>query len=230
MPIESSTVKQWLTSIAPELPITQLAKQAGISRITLHQQLRRGHVPEFSVIAIARSLALPPLNVLRGFSEYSDLVPSGPSAEEALSFVDWPELIQAVGRTYRGDQVSEADLGTHLFDDSSRVWVDAIDSGNLRTKVCDAEGITSSNLAASMRNRLRVPLAVSFARLAGTPLSSAFVVSGALSPVEAGWRPEERTDALRARPIPDLLTLVENRVTAAYKQEKRAHAFTEGLG
>lgn len=229
MPIESSKVKRWLTSVAPEIPITQLAKLAEVSRITLHQQLRRGHVPESSVIAICRALSLPPINVLGEFSEYSDLVASGPAMEETLAFVDWPELIQAVGRTYRGELVLEADLGKHSFDDISRVWVDAIDPGGLRTKVCEAEGLTSSNLAASMRGFLKVPLAVTFARLAGTPLSSAFVVAGALSPIEAGWRPNERAEALRQRPIPELLTLVESRVAAAYKQEKRAHAFTDGL-
>lgn len=230
MPLDSAPVRQWLDSIAPGVAISQIANQAGISRITLHQQLRRGHVPEASVIAIARSLGGSPLNALAGFEEYSDLVPSGPAAVEAHAFIDWPELLVAVGRLYRGSDLSEEDLGEHIFVDGSRVWVDAIDPGSLRKQVNEREGITSSNLAASLRGVLKVPLAVTFARLAGTPVASALVVSGALTPREAGWSPDARSCVLRDSPIPELLAAVETRLSAAQKFEKRVHAFKEGLG
>lgn len=230
MPVNSSAVRQWLDSAAPGVPISQLAVQAGISRITLHQQFRRGHVPEVSLVAIARSLSLHPIDVLGGFNEYADLVRSEPADEEVLAFIDWPELLQGVSRAYRGEKVSEASLGNFVFADSSRVWVDAIDPGSLRKKVSDAEGVSSSNLAASLRGVLKVPLAVAFARLAETPVSSAFVASGALTPKEAGWSPNARSKALLERSVPELLTAVENRVAAALKFEKRVYAFKEGLG
>lgn len=230
MPLDSAPVRRWLDSVAPGAAISQLATQSGISRITLHQQLRRGHVPEASVIAIARSLGMPPLEVLASFEEYVDLVPAEPAAVEAPAFIDWPELLVAVGHLYRGIDVLEEDLGDHIFVDGSRVWVDAIDPGSLRKLVCESEGLTSSNLAASLRGVLKAPLAVTFARLAGTPISSAFVVSGSLTPAEAGWGPGARGRALGERPLPELLEVVETRVAAAQKFEKRVHAFKEGLG
>lgn len=230
MPVESSPVRRWLDSAAPGIPISQLATQSGIPRITLHQQLRRGHVPESSLIAISRALGLKPLEVLAGFTEYSDLSFAEPAEVEALAFVDWPELLMAVGKDYRGGEVTEKDLGEHIFIDGSRVWVDAIDPGSLRKSVAEAEGITSSNLAASLRGVLKVPLATTFARLAGTPVASAFVIAEALTPAEAGWSPDARSRVLTQCPVPELLTVVENRISAAYKFEKRVHAFKEGLG
>ncbi|GAA4378139.1 hypothetical protein [Paeniglutamicibacter cryotolerans] len=230
MPVDNQQVRQWLEATAPGVSISQLATQADISRITLHQQFRRGNVPELSLIAIARSLSLNPLEVLQEFSEYSDLVACEPDPVEVLAFIDWPELLQGVGKAYRGEKICEDSLGDVVFSDGSRVWVDAIDPGSLRKKVCDAEGLSSSNLASSLRGVLKVPLAITFARLAGTPLSSAFVTAGALSPEEAGWSANARSKALSARPIPELLTVVENRVTAANKFEKRVNAFKEGLG
>ncbi len=230
MPVDSSPVRRWLDSAAPGTPISQLAAQSDIPRITLHQQLRRGHVPETSLIAISRALGLRPLEVLAGFSEYADLTFAEPAQVEALAFIDWPELLMAVGRDYRGEKVSDTELGEYVFADSSRVWVDAIDPGSLRKMVSDSEGVTSSNIAASLRGVLKVPLAVAFARLAGTPIASAFVVSEALTPAEAGWSPDARSRALSERPVPELLTVVETRTSAAHKFEKRVHAFKEGLG
>jgi hypothetical protein len=230
MAIAASAVKGWIAEVCPDAPLSRIATQAGMSRITLHQQLVRGNVPEKSVVAVARSLGLSPLGALAGFEPYTDLRPSRPDSREVLAFVDWPELLKAIASVYRGEPIAESDLGDPVFPDSSRVWVDAIDAGNLRRAVEEEAGLTSSNVAGALRTTLKVPLAVCFARNAGTPLASAFVVSGLLTPMEAGWDADERVQALLGRSPSDLLRLVGVRAGAAEKHVRRIRQFEVDLG
>lgn len=230
MTVAASAVREWFASDCPDISIAKLAAGAGMSRVTLHQQLLRGQVPAKTVVAIARSLGQRPLQTLARFDPYKDLVPSRPVAREVPAFLDWPELLVAVGQIYRDETITEAQLGNMHFPDSSRVWVDSIDSGSIRKIVEDELDLASSNMAAALRTTLKLPLAVAFARAAGTPLSSAFVVADVLTPVEAGWQPEERKEALLALDISGLLNLVTSRSLAAEKYVRRIRQFEVDLG
>nr|WP_176704721.1 hypothetical protein [Arthrobacter sp.]AXV46355.1 hypothetical protein pA40H1_p69 [Arthrobacter sp.] len=230
MTVAASAVKEWFASDCPDTSIAKLATGAGMSRVTLHQQLLRGQVPATTVVAIARSLGQLPLQTLARFDPYKDLVPSRPDSREILAFLDWPELLVAVGQVYRNVPITEAQLGSMHFPDSSRVWVDAIDSGSIRKAVEDDLGMASSNMAAALRTTLKLPLAVAFARAAGTPLASAFVVADVLTPVEAGWQPDERKEALLALDVSRLLNLVNGRSLAAEKYVRRIRQFEVDLG
>ena len=230
MTVAASAVKEWFASDCPDTSIAKLAAGAGMSRMTLHQQLLRGQVPATTVIAVARALGQPPLQALARFDPYQELVPARPDHREILAFLDWPELLVAAGQIYRDIEITESQLGSLHFPDSSRVWVDAIDSGSLRKAVEDELGMASSNMATALRATIKVPLAVSFARNAGTPLSSAFVVAEALTPAEAGWDPEERKQALLALDTNALLQLVSSRSLAADKYVRRIRQFEVDLG
>lgn len=229
MAIGATSVREWFAVRCPDDSVSQIATRAGIGRVTLHQQLVRGNVPEASVIAIARSLRLPPIQELASFQPYGDLVPSRPAAREVLAFIDWPRLFPAVGRVFEAQEISESDLGEPLYPDSSRVWVESIDTGFLRKKVESELGLASSNVASALRSTLKLPLALAFATHAGTPLASAFVVTGLLTPAEAGWDPEERKAALLSTDMPQLLELVGTRAAMAEKHLRRIRKFEEDL-
>lgn len=221
MPVAASPVKEWLAARCPDDSVSLVATRAGIGRVTLHQQLVRGNVPETSVIAIARSLGLSPVLELARFPPYADLVHSQPATQEVLSFIDWPKIFIAVGTIQEGREIKEEDLGEPLYPDSSRVWVESIDTGLLRKTVEEETGLVSSNVAAALRSTLKLPLALAFTKSAGLPMVSAFVVSGLLSPLEAGWGRDERKDALLSTDVGELLRLVGKRAAMAEKHLRR---------
>jgi hypothetical protein len=230
MPVAASAAKEWFAARCPDDSVSRIATRAGLGRVTLHQQLVRGNVSEASVVAIARSMGLSPIRELASFEPYAELSPTHPDVREALAFIDWPRLLIAVGMIQEGKTIDESDLGDPLFPDSSRVWVEAIDTGLLRKAVEEELGLASSNVATALRSTLKLPLALSFARNAGVPLASAFVVSGLLTPEEAGWSSDERQKALLATDTVDLLQMVGTRAAMAEKHLRRIRRFEEDLG
>lgn len=230
MAIGATAVKEWFALRCPDDSVSRIATRAGIGRVTLHQQIVRGNVSEASVIAIARSQQLSPIEELASFALYAELVPAPPAPQEILSFIDWPKLLVAIGLIYEGREIAESDLGDPLYPDSSRVWVESIDKGLLRKTVEEDLGLASSNVATALRSTLKLPLALAFARHAGVPMASAFVVSGLLTPLEAGWGAEERKAALLSRDMVQLLELVGMRAGMAERHLRRIRKFEEDLG
>lgn len=182
MTLAASAVKEWLAASFPGESTLGMARLAGIKGGVLSQQLHSGQVSEATVITAARSLGLPPLRELSRFAPYGDLTAAPPAPKEVLAFVDWPQLLVAVGHVQTGRDFGEHSLGEPLFPDSSRIWVESIDSGALRKRVERDLGLASSNVAASLRGTLKLPPALAFAKHAGSPAASAFVVSGLLTP------------------------------------------------
>lgn len=221
MALAAPAVKEWLAASFPGESTLGIARLAGIKGGVLSQQLHSGKVSEATVIAVARSLGLSPVRELSRFEPYRDLAAGPPPAKEVLAFIDWPHLLVAVGHVQTGRDFSERSLGEHLFPDSSRVWVESIDAGALRKRVEQDLGLASSNVAASLRRTLNLPLALAFAKHAGTPVASAFVVSGLLTPQEAGWDREERRNALLALDMVDLLKTANLRTVLAEKNLRR---------
>ncbi|XKH58680.1 hypothetical protein LG293_16660 (plasmid) [Citricoccus nitrophenolicus] len=232
MPLSNTQVRAWLDAFNPPLAISAAADLASVTRMTLTQQLMRSKVRESIIVDISRRLTIDPLAELSKFSEYSDLAPSSPVGAEALSFIDWPELFQAVGWTARDTRFGDRDLGPVTFPDGSRTWVDTLDAGTgaLRSEAAKLLGVSTSSVTHSMNSGLKPHVAVAFARSAGTAVASSLVVSGLLTPHEAGWTLDARSRAVQESSVPDLLELVGVRSVSALRQERKMLSFEEELG
>lgn len=232
MSLSSDQVRTWLDTEPHRLTVAAAASAAGMSRIALSQQLMRGRVQASVIVKIARVYDGDPLDQLSRFREYADLAPSPPDIREVLAFIDWPELLAAVGMKQRGIRFGDLDLGRVTFEGSGRIWVDALDggSGQLRAQVAEYLGVSASSIAHSLTAGLRPHQAAAFARRAGTPVASALVLTGLLTPSEAGWLRDARSAAIHSLPITDLLEAVGDRTVSALRQERRMRSFEEELG
>lgn len=77
---------------------------------------------------------------------------------------------------------------------------------------------------------LRFDLALLAAQYADIPRVSALVVSGLLSPAEAGWAADERVQWLNRLGRVERLQLVEARIHSVIVREQRTQDFINHLG
>jgi hypothetical protein len=91
--------------------------------------------------------------------------------------------------------------------------------------VSHAAGIAPQNFSAQLSaNRLSPELAVSTAREAGVGLRNGLVVTGLVTPREAGWPPEAFEQAVLRLPDADLALMAADRLAAlgrALRREER---------
>lgn len=106
--------------------------------------------------------------------------------------------------------------------DAVRNWIDAIDTGDLRRKISERAGITSSNLSAQLTdNKLSPELAILASELSGVSSTSGLVVTGATTPAEAGWPPYGRENALSELGDVELIDLVSDRLASLRRHTKK---------
>lgn len=233
--VSSRQFHSWLKNAGLPETGNDLAARAGVNRGTLHQQLSRDRVQVSTIIAVARGWDLHVLTAISFFPTFGDIDVVGDRLSEAevLSQITSNDiLVELVSRISRED-AARLQPGRILqpfpFDGSMRLWMEAIDTGNLRKRLSESHGITSGNLSAQLtENRLSLEVALASARLAGTPPVNAFVVTGLLQPGEAGWPQGARETALSSLSDIDLAALSEVR-TAQITKTVRRKAHTEAV-
>lgn len=133
MPIPAKEFQHWADARLSGKSWGDISKVSGVKRTTLHQQIVRGRVSETTLVAIARSYALPIIESLSEFEPYVDL-PDGfgtVSGDELLSQIIYSDVLKEILQR-NGDfpLLKESDLRPFPHKDSIRAWVDAIDTGN----------------------------------------------------------------------------------------------------
>lgn len=231
MILTKSDVEQWLDSVAPGIGLTVLSKQAGFSRIRLIQQLTGDRVQVETIIKVSRVLRLDPLEQLSSFRGFEHLRPSRPGQREVGAFIQWDFLLRACAQIEFGEPVTESMLGPVDFAETSRQWIDSIDpNGGLRKHLQVAGPISNQGLSRMLNGPLRFDLALLAAQYADIPRVSALVVSGLLSPAEAGWAADERVQWLNRLGRVERLQLVEARIHSVIVREQRTQDFINHLG
>lgn len=236
MSVSAKNFQHWLTSVAGSTSHAAVCRAAGIKRSTLAQQLVRGRVSVATVAAVSRSLGLSVVTSLTEFPPFADLSVGmqAPTHAEALSQIADADLLQEIlYRQVAAESLTATPsltLSAPPHSSSVRSWLDAIDSGELRQKVARQVGIAPQNLSAQITaNRLTAELAVVSARIAGVGLTNGLVATGFISPVEAGWEPQCREQALRAAPNSVLVLMASQRLEILGRALRRSEDDTAAV-
>ncbi len=217
MTVPAKSFQRWRLNVAPETNLTELCRKAGFKRTTLAQQLVRGKVSVSAVVAIARGLGLSPVNELSYFDQFSDLAAGvrEPTTAEFLSQVSHLDVLEYLVQRSRAsvEDPSGAHLGAFPHAASVRMWLEAVDRGDLRQAVVNVSGVAPQNISAAVSaNRLSPQLAVISARLSDVSLASGLVATGVLTPEEGGWASGGRCAALKQLSDGELVALAQGRV------------------
>lgn len=242
MSVSARAFNEWLFTVGLPDGASELSKRLGIKRTTLHNQRIRGRVAVPTVVAAARAAQVNPLDVLSGFETFGALTERLPvTAPELLSQVSHVDALVHLLSRIRADyarKLGGVQMQPVPGEDAVRNWIDAIDNGDLRRRISEESGITASNLSAQFtENRLTPELAILASNIAGVSSASGFVVSGLVTPIEAGWPPYGRENALSELGDVELIDLVNRRLSALRRQTKKkvdaesaASNFLESLG
>ncbi|MCA4133837.1 hypothetical protein [Arthrobacter sp. M4] len=224
MPLPSKAFQHWLNGVAPQESMADISRISGVKRTTLAQQMVRGKVAETTVVSISRAYGINPLDSLASFEAYSELhgpLPA-PSPGELISLVSTLDMLQALIERTRPENKAAADLDDPMHPTSVKNWVDAIDDGELRTRVSDITGIAPQNFSAHLTaNRMPPELALATARAAGVGPTAGLVAIGLITEAEAGWPPDARRTALNALTDGELALLAGDRLQAWGKTLRR---------
>ena len=239
MSVSAKAFTAWRQLAAPGESTAALCRLAGIKRSTLAQQLVRGKVSESTVVRVARACDLEPVQALSYFEEYSGLAAGvrPPLDAELISQVNYVSILKVlVARSEGEDRMPELSAYPHPY--SVRAWFDAVDPGDLRQRLAAETGVAPQNLSAQLQaGRLSPELAVAAGRLAGVSLASGLVVTGVLTPDEAGWPLQGREQALFRLSASELVLLARDRLEVLGKalrkmehDENRKQTLLENLG
>ncbi|KNC20443.1 hypothetical protein AC792_00535 [Arthrobacter sp. RIT-PI-e] len=239
MAVSGSDFKQWLEASGLSTSGSELSRMIGVHRLTVGNQMRRGNVPETTVVGIARAYGIDPVTAMTYFPEYHDLDsrPRPPSSAEAVSQVHVADLMAEIqvrtAKTYAREGHIREPLTGFPHTGSHRAWIDSIDKGDIRHDVAEQTGIAITYLYAQLtENKLTPVQAVTAARLSGTSLVSGLVIVGLLSEDEGGWANNARLEALKTMDNDPLMELVQQRITLLrrrLKQRKEALEYAEKL-
>lgn len=229
MSVSAKHFQHWLTSVAGSTSQAAVCRAAGIKRSTLAQQMVRGRVSVATVAAVSRSLGLQVVSSLAEFPQFQDLATGmkAPTQAEALSQISDSDLLQEILNRHAGAESSVMSppviLSPPHHKSSVRTWLDAVGTSELRQKVAKQASIAPQNLSAQITaNRLTAGLAIESARIAGVGLTNGLVATGFLSPVEAGWEPHSREQALQAAPQSALVLMASHRLEILGRALRRA--------
>jgi hypothetical protein len=239
MAVSGSEFKQWLEKSGLSTSGSELSRMIGVHRLTVGNQIRRGNVPETTVVGVARAYGIDPVIALAHFSGYKDLDtrPRPPSSREAVSQTHTADLmgeiqVRTASNYAREGHVREPFTG-FPHTGSHRAWIDSIDQGDIRHDVAEQTGIAITYLYAQLsENKLTPMQAVTAARISGTSMVCGLVVVGLLTMEEGGWADDVRETALSAMEDDPLMELVQQRITLLrrrIKQRKEALEYAEKL-
>lgn len=227
MSIPTRSFNEWLAEVGLPNGASDLSKMLGMKRTTLQNQRIRGRVAISTVVAAARAAQMNPLEVLATFEPYKALSLERKPVTTAellsqISHVDMLTHLLARIRTEFARTLETVPLVPIPFDDSVRNWIDGIDPGDLRRHISEHAGIALSNLSAQLsENRLTPELAILASRFAGVSSTSGLVVSGTVTPSEAGWPLYGRENALLELGDVELIDLVSARLVSLRRQTKK---------
>lgn len=242
MAVSARAFNDWLPTVGLPDGASELSKRVGMKRTTLHNQRIRGNVAATTVIAAARAAHINPLDALASFEPYRALGERLPVSEpELLSQVSHVDALIHLLSRIRAEyarKLGGVQMQPVPDEHSVRNWIDAIDSGELRRRLSEEAGISASNLSALFaENRLTPELAIVASGIAGVSSASGLVVSGLVTPAEAGWPLYGRENALAELDDVALIDLVNHRLSALRRQTKKkadaeaaASNFLESLG
>ncbi|WP_343320565.1 hypothetical protein AAFM46_16875 (plasmid) [Arthrobacter sp. TMP15] len=217
----------WLQEAGMPHGTAELAALLGMKRTTLQNQKIRGRMTVYTVISAARAAGLNPLDVLGQFPGYTDLIDNRlpVTSAELLSQLTHTDVLVHLLSRVRADfshMMAHVELSKIPNEESVRTWIDAIDPGDLRRKVTERSGIAPSNFSAQLTdNRLTPELAILISRLSGVSSANGLVVSGVVTPEEAGWPLYGRDNALSEISDIDLIDLASDRLTALRRLTKK---------
>ncbi|MFJ5978425.1 hypothetical protein [Pseudarthrobacter oxydans] len=193
MAVSAQEFSDWLRSHRLPDGTSELSKLLGINRATLNKQRLRGRVSETIIVGMARVAHVNPIAALGEFSQYR-AVPGGikpPTDAELLSQMTYTDVMVELLRRSRADlahRLAGYEMSHIPHDDAVRAWLDAVDPGDIRRQIAERMGLKLTNLSALLtENRLPPEVAVAAAELAGTSSASGLVVTGLVTPQEAGW-------------------------------------------
>lgn len=227
MSIPGRSFDDWLTQVGLPSGVSELSSRLGIKRTTLQNQRLRGAFTVQTAISAARVAKLNPLDVLSGFAQYAGLNDHRQAVTKAellsqVSYVDALAHLLARIKAEYARKFADMEMGPIPADDSVRKWIDAIDPGGLRRQVSEVAGIKPSNLSAQLsENRLTPELGILAAGLAGVSSANGLVVTGLVTPAEAGWPPYGRENAISEIGDVELIDLVSERLTGLRRQTKK---------
>lgn len=244
MTVSAREFDAWLDRANLPTSSTEIGRVLNMRRSTIKTQRMRNRVSEDVIVGLSRSFGLSPLRSLAEFDPYyslqSDQPP--PTMAELLSQVTHTDLFAELLRRNRADMA--AIIGAHYelspipHADGVRAWIDAIDPGSIRTEMSHHSGMATTNLSTLLsENRLPPELALLASSLAQVSLIGGLVVTGLLTPQEAGWPAQGRENALNALSDLDLIDLTDQRLKSLRRRVKKkieaqnsAHALWETLG
>ncbi|TDW64683.1 hypothetical protein EDF51_11347 [Curtobacterium sp. PhB25] len=209
----------WLVMAGAPSRSSELAHLIGENVGKIRAQRLRSRVSWSVVVAVSRALGRNPVQDLRSFPAFAAVDAVQPSAPEALSQVEVEDVLLEISKRRRSQiarMVGGAgyELQSFPFEDSTRYWFDAIDTdGTLRAKLIDATTLDKASLSRAISaNTLSPEQAVVAATIAdGTP-TVGLVVTGLVSPAEAGWSPTLRDTALIEASDTELIDLAGARL------------------
>lgn len=217
----------WLRQVGLPLGGAELGRMLGINRTTIQNQRLRGRVTIPTVIAAARAAHLNPLDVLGLFAGYEVVSTNRRPVTEAelLSQVTYTDVAVELLKRISADfahRLADVPMSPIPNPDSVRTWIDAIDTGELRRNITEQSGVTTSNFSAQLtENRLSPHLAILAATLSGVSPASGLVVSGLVTPNEAGWPLYGRENALTEMGDIELIDLLAARLAALKRVTKK---------
>ncbi|MUK02558.1 hypothetical protein GM708_11865 [Vibrio cholerae] len=239
MAVSGAEFTQWLERSGLSTSGSELSRMIGVHRLTVGNQIRRGNVPETTIVRVARAYDIDPITALTHFSGYMDLDtrPRSPSSVEAVSQIHIANLMTEVqvrtNSSFSRDVYEPPALTGFPHTGSHRAWIDSIDEGDIRHDVAEQTGIAITYLYAQLSENKLTPLqAVTASRISGTSMVSGLVVVGLLTMEEGGWADDVRETALSAMEDDPLMELVQQRITLLrrrIKQRKEALEYAEKL-
>jgi hypothetical protein len=239
MAVSGSEFTQWLEKSGLSTSGSELSRRIGVHRLTVGNQIRRGSVPETTVVGVARAYGLDPVTALAHFPGYQDLDtrPRPPSSAEAISQIHMADLMAEIqvrtASAYAREGHIREPFTAFPHTGSHRAWIDSIDRGDVRHDVAEQTGIAITYLYAQLSDNKLTPLqAVTAARISGTSMVCGLVVVGLLTTEEGAWPEEVREEALKAMEDDPLMELVQQRITLLrrrIKQRKEALEYAEKL-
>lgn len=233
MSVSARDFASWLNDSGLPTGTAELSRTIGLKRTTLQNQRIRGRITVQTVIAAARAAQLNPLDVLGRFPGYEALVDQRRpvSAAELLSQVTHSDalvhLLSQISADY-AHRLAGVKLSDIPNEESVRAWVDAIDPGDLRRQVAEHSGMAPSNFSTQLTdNKLTPELAILVSRICGVSSASGLVVSGFITPSEAGWPIYGRENALLEMGDIELIDLVTARLATLRRTTKKKVDATE---
>jgi len=217
MALTDGVFTRWLERIGAPTKSTDLASLTAASPAKIRAQRIRSRVSYATVVSVSRALTRRPVDDLASFQGLESLKNDPhPDAREVLSQLQTEDVLVEILKRRRAElshTLGGYALQSFPFAESTRYWLNAIDSaGSLRRHVAEATGTDVTNLSRAIRNNgLSVEQCIAAAVHCSASARTGLLVSGILTPQEAGWSRYERENALLACSDRELLDLAEER-------------------